>query len=141
MITIDASIVAEIISVLVLMFILNSILYKPIRALLMERESRLSDARADIEKFEKNAEQLLENCNAKLAEARKSGQAERERLKQEARAEEKAMLEEGAQEAAAKKQELLADLGSQIEGARKDLTAKAEEFAGAIAEKLLGRAV
>jgi len=55
---------------LILLVILNTILYKPIRRLLEERASRMSSIQGDVEKYERNAEQLLKDFEMKLAEAR-----------------------------------------------------------------------
>ncbi len=141
MITLDLSLWIEIVCVLLLMFVLNNMLYKPMRRMLEERESKMSGIREDIEKFERNAESLLESFNRKLAEARKKGQEERERLKQEAREEERQLIEASSTEAESKKEQLMAELTSQIDAAKKELLAKAEAFAVEIAQKLLGRAV
>ena len=141
MITIDYSIIAEIIGYLILLVILNAILYKPIRRLLKERASRMSAIQSDVEKYERNAEQLLKDFDMKLAEARASGQGEMEKLKQEAREEEHQLSEASNKEADARKQELMAELTSEIDAARKDLTTKVEAFAIDISQKLLGRAI
>ncbi len=141
MIDLDLSLWIQVISILFLMFILNTILFKPVRRVLEERESRMSAIREDIEKFERNADSLLSSFNRKLAEARKKGQEERGRLKQEARDEEKQLFEESNKEAEAKKAELMAELTSQIDAAKKELMDKAEAFAMEIAQKLLGRAL
>lgn len=141
MIEIDISIVVEIVSVLALMLILNSILYKPIRRMLEEREARLSSIQGDVEKYERNAQQLLDNFNAKLADARLKGQQERDGLKHSGRDEERGIIEASTAEAEAKKQELMAGLSADIDAARKSLAAKADAFAVEIAQKLLGRAV
>jgi F-type H+-transporting ATPase subunit b len=141
MVTIDYSIIAEIIGYLILLVILNAILYKPIRRLLKERASRMSAIQSDVEKYERNAEQLLKDFDMKLAEARASGQGEMEKLKQEAREEEHQLSEASNKEADARKQELMAELTSEIDAARKDLTAKVEAFAMDISQKLLGRAI
>jgi F-type H+-transporting ATPase subunit b len=141
MVSIDYSIIAEIIGYLILLVILNAILYKPIRRLLKERASRMSAIQSDVEKYERNAEQLLKDFDMKLAEARASGQGEMERLKQEAREEEHQLSEASNKEADARKQELMAELTSEIDAARKDLTAKVEAFAMDISQKLLGRAI
>jgi F-type H+-transporting ATPase subunit b len=141
MITIDYSIIAEIIGYLILLVILNAILYKPIRRLLEERASRMSSIQGDVEKYERNAEQLLKDFDMKLAEARASGQNEMERLKQEAREEEHQISETSNKESAARKQELMTELTSEIDAARKDLMAKIETFAVDISQKLLGRAI
>jgi F-type H+-transporting ATPase subunit b len=141
MVSIDYSIIAEIIGYLILLVILNAILYKPIRRLLKERASRMSAIQSDVEKYERNAEQLLKDFDMKLAEARASGQGEMEKLKQEAREEEHQLSEASNKEADARKQELMAELTSEIDAARKDLTAKVEAFAMDISQKLLGRAI
>jgi F-type H+-transporting ATPase subunit b len=141
MVSIDYSIIAEIIGYLILLVILNAILYKPIRRLLKERASRMSAIQSDVEKYERNAEQLLKDFDMKLAEARASGQGAMEKLKQEAREEEHQLSEASNKEADARKQELMAELTSEIDAARKDLTAKVEAFAMDISQKLLGRAI
>ncbi len=141
MIDIDVSLFLQIILTLALIFVLNKILYKPIRRFLEERESRMGAIRSEAEKFERNAQQLLENYEQKLAEARRKGQAQREALKEEARQLEAKLLEESTKEASARKQELMAELTAQIEAAKKDLLSKAEAFGLEIAQKILGRAL
>lgn len=141
MITIDASIWFQIIGMLILIVVLNSLLYKPIRQMLQERESKMAAIKEEAERFERNADQLLENFNAKLASARSQGMKKREELKAQAREEEKALIEESSKEASEKKQELLSQLTAQVEAARAELKAQAEAFAMEIAQKLLGRAI
>jgi F-type H+-transporting ATPase subunit b len=141
MIEIDISILVEIVSVLALMLILNSILFKPIRGMLEERAARIASIQGDVEKYERNAQQLLDDFNAKLADARRAGQEERDGLKHAGRDEERGIVEASTTEAEAKKQELMAGLSADIDAARKNLAAKADAFAVEIAQKLLGRAV
>lgn len=141
MLTIDYSILAVIICFLILMVILNSMLYKPIRQVLKKRESRLASIREDGEKYERNTQELLKDFEQKLADARAAGQKAMESLKTEAREEESSITAEGNKEAEAKKQELMAGLSAQIETAKKDLVSKIEAFAMEISQKLLGRAI
>lgn len=141
MIDFDYSLFAELIGYLILLVILNAMLYKPIRKLLAERKARLSAIQTDVDKYERNAKGLLEDFDRKLADARSSGQVETEKLKTEAREEERQLSEASNKEAEAKKQELMAALSAEIDVARKDLTAKVESFAMEISQKLLGRAI
>jgi F-type H+-transporting ATPase subunit b len=141
MIDLDVSLLVQIISILALMAILNSILYKPIRRVLEEREARMSAIQGDAEKYERNANQLLESFNQKLAEARSAGQAAREKFKQEGRDKERQLIEASTEEAEGTKGQLLQELSAETDAARKELTAKAEAFSVEIAQKLLGRAV
>ncbi len=141
MITLDLSLWVQLICALIMMALLNSMLYKPMRRMLEKREEKMSAIRSDVEKFERNAKQLLENFEKKMSEARLAGKSEMEKLKDEARKTEGELMEAASKEAQEKKSQLLAELTSQIEAARKELQAKAESFAVEIAQKLLGRAV
>lgn len=141
MITIDLSILAQIISVLILIVLLNSMLYEPIKRVLKERQDKMDAFEAEAARFEDRIKSLIADYETKLQEARRKGREEFEKLKAEAREEERKLLEESAKEAEAKRQELMSQLASQIEAAKKELQAKAESFAVEIAQKLLGRAV
>ncbi len=141
MITIDLSFWAELISVLILMVVLNSILFKPVRRQLEKREAKMAAIEADADKFERNAQELVANYEKKLAEARVQGKSELEKLKGEAREEERQLMEAATKEAEAKKSELMSELTGQIEAAKKELKAQSDAFAVEIAQKLLGRAV
>jgi F-type H+-transporting ATPase subunit b len=141
MIDLDISLWVEVISVLVLMGILNAMLFKPMRRMLEERRAKMDSIQGEAERFTRNAEQMLDSFNKKLAEARKAGQAERERMKVEARKMEHELLESSGKEADETKQRLIADLSVQIASARKELSAKSDMFAAEIAQKLLGRAI
>ncbi len=141
MITIDLSIVAEIIGVLILIVVLNSMLYQPIRRILKERQEKMNSIEAEATKFEDRIKSLVEDYERKLREARQAGKAEFDKLKEEAKELERKLMEESTKEAEAKRQELMGQLAGQIDAAKKELQAKAESFAVEIAQKLLGRAV
>jgi len=141
MITIDFSIVASIVGILILMAVLNSMLYKPVRKILEERESKMQSIEADVEKYARRVDKLVEDFERKMEEARLAGKQEFEKLREEAREEERQLLEAAQKEAEEKRSELMSQLASQIEAAKKELMAQAEAFASEIAQKLLGRAV
>ncbi len=141
MIDLDISLFVEIVAVLILMAILNSMLFKPMRRMLEERDSRLSGLQGDVERFERNAAQLVNDFQKKLADARKAGAQEKEKLKEEGRLEERRLLAEGSKEAEGKKQQLMAEITSAIDAARKDLAAMTEVFANTMVEKVLGRSL
>ena len=141
MITIDLSIVAEIICILFMIALLNSWLYKPLRKAIKERREKMDAIEAEAARFENNTKKLIEDFESKMKQARLAGKEEFEKFRAEAREEEQKMIEESTKEAEAKREELMAQLTSQIEAAKKELQAQAEAFAMEIAQKLLGRAV
>jgi F-type H+-transporting ATPase subunit b len=137
----DVSLLVQIGAMLILMVLLNSMLYKPMRQMLRDREEKLSSLRKEVERYEGNAAQLLTQFNQKLADARRAGQQQKESLKAEARKEEKVLLSAAAKESDLKKQQMLAELSADIVGVKQNLQAQADVFAREIAQKLLGRAV
>lgn len=137
----DISLLVQIGAMLLLMVLLNSMLYKPMRQMLKDREDKLSSMRKEVEKYEGNAAQLLSQFNQKLTDARRMGQQQKESLKSEARTEEKGLLSAAAKESDTKKQQLLSELAADIASVKQNLDAQCEVFAREIAQKLLGRAV
>ena len=141
MITIDFSIVAELVCVLFMIAILNAILYKPLRNIMKQRKEKMDSIDAEAAKFEANTKRLIEDFENKMKEARLAGKEEFDKFKAAAKEQEQKLIDESTKEAEARREELMAQLASQIDAARKDLKAKAEAFAMEIAQKLLGRAV
>ncbi len=137
----DISLLVQIGAMLLLMVLLNSMLYKPMRQMLKDREDKLASMRKEVERYEGNATQLLTQFNQKLADARRMGQQQKEALKTEARAEEKGLMSAAAKESDTKKQQLLSELAADIASVKQNLDAQGEVFAREIAQKLLGRAV
>ncbi len=141
MITIDFSIVAELVAVLFMIAILNAILYKPLRNIMKQRKEKMDSIDAEAAKFEDNTKRLIEDFENKMKEARQAGKQEFDKFKAAAKEQEQNLIDESTKEAEARREELMAQLASQIEAAKKDLQAQAEAFAMEIAQKLLGRAV
>ena len=73
MITIDITLVIQIVNMIVLMFLLNGVLYKPVRKILRERSEKLQGMQGDVAKFEKNARLRQEEVDAKMAKASGKG--------------------------------------------------------------------
>ena len=71
MITIDITMVIQIVNMLVLMVVLNAVLYRPIRTILDERDRRLAELEKEIATFNKNAELRLQEFDTKLNDARR----------------------------------------------------------------------
>ncbi|MDA8417943.1 MAG: ATP synthase F0 subunit B [Desulfobacteraceae bacterium] len=141
MITIDLTMPLHIINMLLLIVIMNVVLYRPIRSILLEREKKLSGLSKDIETFEKNSNLRLEEFNRKLAEARGKGKAEFETVKGVAQSESGDKLAAIRKEAEAEKAEQLGKIQGQFAAARQVLAGEMGSFAGEMANKILGRTV
>lgn len=139
MVSVDGSIVVQIVNFLLLIWILNMVLYKPIRKILSERKHKVTGLQSDIDE---SADQVQARENAYVEgvrEARVAGQKEKEVLIQAAADEEKAIIgriNEAAQaELKDVKEKIVQDMGA----VKKALEEDVDAFADAIGQKILGR--
>ncbi len=137
----DITLWITIVQALILTFILNSILIKPIMRTLEGRRAKFEGLKSEIDELSASAEKALKDYERGLAEARAKAQAEREALRAQGREEEKKILEAAMKEAEAYKEKALKELQAQLESVRKTLLGQVEVFSKAVAEKVLGRAV
>ncbi len=141
MLTLDITLIIQIIEALLMTAILNIILIKPIMRIFKEREQKFESLRGDIERFTKGAEEALQQYQQRLSEARIEANRKREELKSEGKAEERKILEAATREAEQLKNQMLSQLAQQLSQVRDGLKAQVEVFATGIAEKLLGRSL
>ena len=141
MITIDLTMPIQIANILILIVIMNIVLYKPIRTILIEREKRISGLEKDVEEFDKNAKLRLEEFDNKLNDARGKAKNELDNVRGEAQAAGAEKLAEIRKEADGKKAESLAQIQSQINTASDELKGQVDGFASEMAAKILGRAL
>lgn len=125
---------------LVLMLILNRFVFKPMAALLAEREKRIKDPGSDAKGMDSEIEKMHLQYEATMNDARLKGVEERNRLRKEG-AEREQELVKGAYKAS---EEALSDVKEKIErelgAARESLKKEAASLSVDAAEKLLGRA-
>ena len=69
MVTIDITMVIQMINMVVLMFLLNGVLYKPIKKILQERSEKMQGMQNDVAKFEEYARLRQEEVDAKMSKA------------------------------------------------------------------------
>ncbi|WP_457577402.1 ATP synthase F0 subunit B [Desulfomarina sp.] len=141
MITMDITLVIQIVNMVVLMFLLNGVLYKPVKKILRERSEKLQGMQSEISDFEKNAKLRQEEVDAKMAKASGKAKAALDTARAEAQAAGDEKLAAIKAEADKGKEEKLAEIRSQVESARKELQAGLEGFATEMAGKILGRSL
>jgi F-type H+-transporting ATPase subunit b len=141
MISVDSSILIQIVNFVVLIFILNAIFYKPIRNILRERRKKIQGYEEGIQALHGEAAEGEQAFQTKVGEAKTKGFQEKETLVQAGQEEERRLLDEINQKAQADLEAVRAQIAKDAEDARRSLKGQTEAFAGAIAEKILGRAV
>jgi F-type H+-transporting ATPase subunit b len=141
MITTDITLLLQIVNMVVLMFLLNGVLYKPIRRVLKERSARMRGMEEDIAKFERNARLRQEEVDAKMAKASGKAKAALDSARAEAQQAGEQRLAAIKAEADQAKEAKLAELKAEIGGARSTLQENLQGFANAMAGKILGRSL
>ena len=141
MITIDITVLIQIINILVLIVVMNAILYKPVRTILARRKEKLAELANSIDTFKKNAELRKEEINRKLKEARIKAKEELEKAKSAAQASTAESLAKVRQDAAADKSKQIEEIKKQFTVAQQQLGGEIDVFAADMAAKILGRSI
>lgn len=141
MISLDQTLLFQIIGFFVLLIILNRLLYRPVQRILKERDERVAGSLKKAAGTEKEVADGLLGYEKRLKEAAIKGHEERGRLRQEGIDREKAIIEAARAEAAAELAKIRTELDSSRQGALAGLKTEARGLAREIAGKVLDRSV
>jgi F-type H+-transporting ATPase subunit b len=141
MINIDQSLIFQLINFLLLMVILNSLLYRPIRNILKQRSSKIGQLEEEAQKAQAEMIQKELDYQNKLQQARKDGFEQKNQFKLQGQEEEKKVLQEANQKIEAELTRNRQKINKQIEEARQKLSGEVASFSQEIAQKILGRTV
>jgi len=139
MIEINLTIVIQILQFLIVVFLLNRLLFRPITEVIDEREGKISSWEENTRKLKETASLRLENYEKQLREARVQAREKQERLNQELKQQEEENLRVVSEEAAqivASTQQALAE---ETERLRLELPHQVTELSQILVEKVLGR--
>jgi F-type H+-transporting ATPase subunit b len=137
MIELNATLLIQLINFLVLLFLLNLILIRPIRRVIKERADRMSGEMTEIEEFNDRAQQKLEDYQAQLEKARQEGVDLRLEKKNEAKDEEREIVSQAESEARQELDSARQEIDSQVKAAEEKLTKEVKQFAKQVADKIL----
>jgi len=140
MVSVNGSLIIQIINFLFLFFVLNLVLFKPVRKILLERREKISGLEGGIVKSSDEAVAQDQAYKEGLKMARKKGLQQKEIFVEQASKEEKEIIDKINKKAQANLAEIRGKVAKESENARVALEKEVDVFAGAIAEKILGRA-
>ena len=139
MIDIDWTLYAQIINFLLLVFLLNVVLFRPIRNAIKERQAKLLAQETEINLLTDQGRSLEDEIKEELAAARRAGAGARETLKQEGAQAEATLLEEVKRQAELEWATVEKKIQADMAKARASLQKQAQTFAQLLATKILGR--
>ena len=129
------------VSFILLIFPLNSLIFKPLLRVMDDRESKISGTRSRAADVQGQAEGALDRYQSAVREAREAAVLERRRHVEAARAELLQTTRAAKDEAEAEIERAREELQSGIAGARDGLRQSVEELAHLSAERVLGRSL
>lgn len=141
MISIDISIVYQILLFLVFWAILSRILFRPYLAVLEERERNTSGVRHETGDLEHEGERLRAQYEEKIAQAEATGNAIKEAIQHEARQQREKILSQAREEATIVLQNVRRDMQTQLEIERPRAAAQITGLAHDMVSKILGRSI
>ncbi len=140
MVSVDGSLFIQIINFLFLLYVLNLVLFKPVRKILLDRKEKMYSLEKGVERLSTRKDEQDVAYKDGIKSARTEGLKKKEAFVEQASQEEKEILEKIMKKA----QENLAEIRTQVteetEKARAALEKEVGVFAKAIGEKILGRA-
>jgi F-type H+-transporting ATPase subunit b len=137
----DWTLWVQIANFLLIVLVLNMVLFRPIRNILIQRKEKITKLEQNIETSDKEANEKNEAFDSGIRDARAKGLSEKSVLLNEAADEEREIVDKINQKAQADLAEVREKIAKDAEAVRASLQKEIDNFASAIGEKILGRAV
>jgi F-type H+-transporting ATPase subunit b len=137
----DYTLFLQLANFLILLFILNIILYKPVRQILGKRKVEVDGLQHSVSELDGKAGRFAGELEEGMVQARKTGYQEKESLKNEGLEEEKTLLKKAASASGERMGQARAEMQNKLVEARGTLERELSLFSKELAEKILGRSV
>ena len=139
MVEINLTIVVQVIQFLILVFILNRLLFKPIGQVLAERQQKITSWEEKTQNLQETARLNLEKYENQLTEERLKARESQEQLTRELKEKEDENIKAVSEKAALIVAETQQALEQERERLRVEPRQQAKELSQILAEKVLGR--
>ncbi len=141
MIALDYTVIIQIVSFLLLWFLLARLLFRPFLGLLEERERRTEGVKAETESLMAEGERLRAEYENGIARVRDEGNAAKEVILREARQAREGLLAQAKEEATRLIETAREEIQREMQKGRELAAREAEVIARQMAEKILGRKI
>jgi F-type H+-transporting ATPase subunit b len=141
MINIDIVFLFQTVNFLVLLFLLNILLYKPIRKVMADRAAEIAAAREKTVSVDADLRKKMDDYELKLHEAKTAATEERIKMIREARSEETVILDVARGDATDSLAEIRNVIRKEAAEAEGLLRSRADSLSRVISERILGRSL
>ena len=95
MISINATLIVQVVNLLILIWILNKILFKPILRIMEEREQKITESNAEMERLRVDAAEKAQAIEAQMKQARREASAKKDEVCSRASVEAQRIIDAG----------------------------------------------
>jgi F-type H+-transporting ATPase subunit b len=139
LISINETLIVQVLSFLLFLFIINRLMFRPLRSVMSERQKHIQKIQEDIAAAEKKVTSLFDQVKKKELEVKQEAFSQTKSLEESATRQVAEILSATSEKIAAQRQKAQKEVDAQIQEARNSLGKEAEILALNIMEQLLGR--
>ncbi|MBU0651833.1 MAG: ATP synthase F0 subunit B [Proteobacteria bacterium] len=141
MVSLDYSLGIQIVNFLLLIFILNVLLYKPILGMIDRRKKQLEESESEIKRLQESVEQKMVAYEEKLRQAKAAAVEQKNEIIGQGAEEAKTVIDAVRAELPGIMEHFRVQMDGEIAAARKILIDQSQNLSVEIAEKVLGRSL
>lgn len=141
LISINETLLVQLVSFLIFLFIINRIMFRPLRATMRERERHIQQTQQDILDSKHQIEKIIQDTAAEEFDARRAANEVTVELEKAGNREAGEIIDTARAEIAALNEKAKQEIDRQIVEARKTITHEAETLALNVMQKILNRRV
>lgn len=135
----DWTLFVQIINFLLLVYLLNLVMFRPLRRGLRDRMAAVAGLEGDVGQLSESEQGVLAQVQEGLTEARREGLGRRESIRAEGSQAEASLLEQVKREVDEEWAKMEKKIKDDVGKARKALKTQAQDFAKTLAAKIVGR--
>lgn len=141
MVELNSSLWIQMVNFLIMIFVLNVLLYKPVLGVLERRKKHLQDLDEEVTSLDRTVKEKEAAYEEKLRQARQQAMTEREGVRKEASEEAKVVMDRARGEISTMMDALKTRMDAEMKEAKAVLKSQAEKISLEISEKVLGRTI
>jgi len=141
LISINETLIVQMISFLIFLFIINRLMFRPLKDTMDGREVHIDGIRMEIENAENQLDLIRTQLQEKESAVRKEAREIRKGLEESGNREAATIFEEVREEIGTQKQKTLTEMESRLKEAREQIEKESETLSIIIIEKVLDRRI
>jgi F-type H+-transporting ATPase subunit b len=141
MVTLDYTILVQMANFILLIFILNALLYKPILNIIGKRKNQMEESDSEVKRLSRTVEQKLAEYEDKVRLAKLDAMEQRNAIVKEGAEQAKGIIDAVRSEIPGMMEQFNAKMGKEVDAARAILRSQSQKISLDIAEKVLGRSI